>query len=402
MKLLSAAERLSIKKEIVTEKVKTIIPKIMAEHDIEMWIVQGSDYQMKTLLPEPTNGNTTLIFLNKDGKYESFQNARQMGPANPLYTSFLGKDETVPQALERFIKENNPKNIAINMSREFCELNGGGQTLYEDIKSMCDIPIVSAELLAMDVSQIRTEDEIKIYHEAAFFAKEIIKRAMSAEVITPGVTTTSDVRAFMLQQYSDNGLVRTWGPNVDMQRAGNDSMMIGMGDKTEVIEKGDLLHIDFGFEYIDLHTDMQYLCYIRKDGEEGAPQSIIDGFEKCHDFQKIYMDVVKPGITGNEARAEILKRAADAGLEAMVYSHPIGHSVHSVGPSIGRFGATGDIAHGKYTIKDNTCFAMEQNIRVIIPEWNDQKIWIFREEDIIVRNGSVQVLGALQEELYIV
>ncbi len=402
MNLLSAIERLNIKEKIVNDKVRNIVPKLMHEHDIEMWIVSGSDYQMKTLLPEPTNNNTTLIFLNKDGEYKSYQNVRHMHPGNPLYTSFLEQGETVAAAIERFIKEKNPKNIAINISREFHELNGGAQSLYEDLKSYCDIPIVSAELLAMDVSQTRTEDEIKLYHDAAFFAKEIIKRAMSAEIITPGVTTTTDVRAFMLQQYSDNGLVRTWGPNVDMQRAGSDVMMIGMGDKTEVIEKGDLLHIDFGFEYVDLHTDMQYLCYIRKDGEEKAPKSLVDGFNKLHDFQKMYMDVVKAGKTGNEARAELIQRAEDAGLEAMVYSHPIGHSVHSVGPSIGRFGAPGDIPHGKYTIKDNTCFAMEQNIRVTVPEWNDQKVWIFREEDIIVQNGEVLVLGALQEELYIV
>ncbi len=403
MELLNAAKRLELKCKIVEEKVRTLVPRFMREYGTEMWIVSGEDALMKVLLKEPTNNNTTLIFVNVNGEFACYQNLRHPGAGNDLYSTFLEKDEKVIDGLKRLIADKKPQNIALNMSREFSELSGASVTLYEDVKSICgDVPIINAELMAMDISQTRTQDELDVYEVAAQFARELITYVMSSDFVTPGATTNLDLRDYMLQKYQENGLIRTWGPNVDMQRCGVQSPMIGMGDTKEIIEKGDLLHIDFGFEYIGLHTDMQYLAYVRKDGEETAPVSLENGFKQCYEFQKIYMETVKVGMTGNEARAEILEKAEKSGMEAMVYSHPIGHSVHSVGPSIGRFGAPVDTPHGVYTIKDNSCFAMEQNVRVVVPEWNEQKVFIFREEDVAIINGKVQVIGELQKELLLI
>lgn len=402
MKLLSAIDRMEIKFKIANEKVNVLLPKLMEEYGIDMWIVSDKDDMTRVFLKEPTNGNSTFVFINVNGKIEAYQNTRHPEQGSPFFP-LLEKGETVKLAVKALIEETKPKNIALNISKEFAELDGASHRLYEDINEICgDTPIISAELLAMDFSQIRTDDELELYEVIAEFSRDLIKKVLSSEMVTPGVTTNLDLRDYMLEEYQKNGLIRTWGPNVDMQRKGVKSPMIGMGDTREVIERGDLLHIDFGCEYIGLHTDMQYIAYVLKEDEDKAPESLVAGFEQLHDFQKIYMDVVKTGITGNEARVEILKRAENAKMEAMVYSHPIGHSVHSVGPSIGRFGSDSDIPHGVYTVKDKTCFAMEQNVRVIVPEWDNQKVFIFREEDIVVKNSKVEVIGGLQENLYLI
>lgn len=394
---LDGKGRLAIKEKIVSEKVTVLLPKLMLEHNLDMWIVSGNDHLCKILLKEPTNSNTMIVFTNKNNEFKAYINTRA-----DFYESFAKRGEDTFEALNRLIKQINPKNIGVNISKSFDELNGCSHLLYQNLLENNDCTeIISAEILAMDISQIRTETELEVYKNSTDYAKKLIVQVMSSELVTPGVTTNYDLRNYMWDKFIENGLIYTWGPNVDMQRKGNANFMIG-SDTEEIIQKGDLLHIDFGFEYIGLHTDMQYLAYVLNDDETSPPKALLDGFDKCYNFQKIYMELVRPGLTGNQARAIIMQKAIDCGLDAMVYSHPIGYTVHAVGPSIGRFGFAGDIPHGIYEIKPNTTFAMEQNVSVTVPEWDNQKVFIFREEDVVVLENSVEPLCKLQEKLLVI
>ena len=146
---------------------------------------------------------------------------------------------------------------------------------------------------------------------------------------------------------------------------------------------------------------MQYLCYVPLDGETCAPGGMVRGFEICREYQQIYMETVRPGLTGNALWREINAKAEAAGIKGMVYSHPIGFHVHGAGGSIGRFGRQPDIPAGQHVLSNNMCFAMEGNVRVKIPEWDDQEIYIFREEDVALLDGKIRVIGELQPELYV-
>ncbi|GIS36230.1 MAG: hypothetical protein Ct9H90mP7_2380 [Candidatus Neomarinimicrobiota bacterium] len=43
---------------------------------------------------------------------------------------------------------------------------------------------------------------------------------------------------------------------------------------SNVIQKGDLLHVDFGITYLGLNTDTQQHAYVLKDGEMNAPAEL--------------------------------------------------------------------------------------------------------------------------------
>lgn len=406
MRILTIKERQQRRAEITRKRVNTLIAPLMQELGIDMWVVPSGDFRVDPVFPHlmeadaPVDAIAVLSLCG--GKFEKFLSGSHMEfDENSLYQGFTNPGEDKWAALARLITEKQPRSIAVDCSAEFSILDGISHTDYEAVCAAAgEIPVVSAEALAMRFMQHRTAEELENYEVCAALSRQLIRETFSRAVVTPGVTTTDDVRWFMRQWMIDRGLGYTWGPNCDVQRRGCENPMLGGEDAVEVIQPGDLVHIDFGISYLQCETDMQYLCYVLKDGETEAPQGLRDGFAACRKHQQIYMDTVRPGVTGNELWREINEKSAAAGLKSMVYSHPIGFHVHGVGASIGRFGRQPDIPHGVYQLENNMCFAMEQNVRVKIPEWDDQEIFIFREEDVALLDGKIRVIGELQPELF--
>ena len=401
-------EQQAIRTRITRSRVDTLIPPLMAELGIDFWVVPSGDFNLDPvqtfLLEEDSPSSNVLVFSNCGGTFEKFINARFLPYGEgDFYKNFVAKGEDTYEALARLIGEKKPRNIAVNTSQEFSILDGISHTDYERVRQAAgDVPLISAEELAMRFMQHRTEAELENYELSAAAARALIRETVSRAVITPGVTTTDDVRWFMRQRIREMGMNYTWGPNCDLQRQGCAHPMLGGENEVEVIQPGDLLHIDFGVSYLQTETDMQYLCYVLRDGELCPPEGLVKGFETCRKYQQIYMDTVRPGMTGNALWREINAKAEAAGLKAMVYSHPIGFHVHGVGANMGRFGRTPDISCGNYLVRDGMCFAMEQNVRVTVPEWDDQEIFIFREEDVALVNGRIRVIGELQPQLFVI
>lgn len=407
MRILSMKERQQLRTRLTHKRVDTLIPPLMEELGIDMWVVPCGDFNIDPvhtfLVEEDLSHATVVVISNCGGKFEKFINSgfSPLGE-DAFYRSFVQRGEDVYAALARLIAEKKPGNIAVNTSEEFSILDGISHTDYKKVVQAAGaVPVISAEELAMRFMQHRLPEELENYETCAELSRLLINETFTRNVITPGVTTTDDVRWFMRQWMIDKGLDYTWGPNCDVQRRGCENPMIGGENDVEVILPGDLVHIDFGISYLQTETDMQYLCYVPLEGEQEAPAGLVEGFAKCREHQQIYMDTVRPGVTGNELWRQINAKAEAAGLKAMVYSHPVGFHVHGVGASIGRFGRQPDIPHGKYIVRNNMCFAMEQNVRVNIPEWDDQEIFIFREEDVALVDGKVRVIGELQPELYV-
>ena len=407
MNILSLRERQQLRTTITRKRVDTLIPPLMEELAIDLWVIPCGDFNIDPvhtyLSEEDAPHSSVIVFSNCGGQFEKLISSRFLPYGEgEFYRNYVQRGEDEYEALARLIREKKPRSVAVNTSEEFSILDGISHTCYTKVLAAAgDVPVVSAEELAMRYMQHRIPEELDNYELSARAARELIRETFSRRVITPGVTTTEDVRWFMRQRMLEMGLSYTWGPNCDLQRRGCAHPMLGGENESEVILPGDLVHIDFGVSYLQTETDMQYLCYVPLEGETEAPAGLVEGFAKCREFQQIYMDTVRPGVTGNELWREINQKAEEAGLKAMVYSHPIGFHVHGVGSSIGRFGRQPDISCGQYLVRNNMCFAMEQNVRVTIPEWDDQEIFIFREEDVALVDGKIRVIGELQPCLYV-
>jgi Xaa-Pro aminopeptidase len=152
-----------------------------------------------------------------------------------------------------------------------------------------------------------------------------------------------------------------------------------------VIEAGDLLHCDIGIigKYVQLHTDIQWLAYVKKQGEEHAPKGIAELLALSNRFQDIAACSFKNQLSGNEVFVNAIKQAKDEGLQPMLYSHPLGTFGHGAGPTIGLYDNQVFVkGSGERPVENSTCYALELNISSCVPEWNNQEAFAYLEEDI--------------------
>jgi len=100
----------------------------------------------------------------------------------------------------------------------------------------------------------------------------IINEAFSSKVINVGTTTTTDVEWWMRQKVTDLGLETWFHPSVDIQRftEENQDHLRSFSNRPDrkIIQKGDLLHCDFGITYLRLNSDCQQMAYVMKDDEK--------------------------------------------------------------------------------------------------------------------------------------
>ncbi|MEJ7671599.1 MAG: hypothetical protein WKF59_02535 [Chitinophagaceae bacterium] len=135
--------------------------------------------------------------------------------------------------------------------------------------------VVSAEKLAVNWLQLRTENELMLYENICNIGHSIIAEGFSEKVIQPGVTTTDDVVWWLRERIAELKLQTWFHPTVDVQRsdlgAGDSQRSFATQPGKEIILPGDLLHVDFGITYLGLNTDVQQLAYVLKPGEKDAP-----------------------------------------------------------------------------------------------------------------------------------
>jgi Xaa-Pro aminopeptidase len=244
--------------------------------------------------------------------------------------------------------------------------------------------VVSSEKLANAWIETRTEREMIIYNQLVDITHDIINEAFSEKVITPGITTTTDVEWWMRQKVTDLGLDTWFHPTVDLQRA-QDSLkghLYSFSDRPDqmVILPGDLLHCDFGITYLRLNTDCQELAYVLKPNETEPPKFLVNALRDGNRVQDYLTSNFVEGKTGNEILLKSLDDAKKTGLKPAIYTHPLGSYGHSSGPTIGMWDSQQGVSgNGDYPLLPNTVYAIELNTTVNIPDWN-RDIRIMLEE----------------------
>ena len=95
------------------------------------------------------------------------------------------------------------------------------------------------------------------------------------------MTHTEDVVWWMRQKVNDLGLGTWFHPSVEVQRKGATDAQLG---ENPIIQKGDVLHCDFGITAMRLNTDTQHMGYVllrRRDRRAGRPQGGVSKLEQA-------------------------------------------------------------------------------------------------------------------------
>jgi len=401
--LPSLREQAGIQQEWATRRVKEVIPMLLREHGVDMWILSMREYAEDPVfwaIKAPTTfaarRRSIYVFYDpgpgheverlalgggsQGGLFEAFTSDRPMGADRPA--ELVGDEQWM--LLRELVEDRNPRAIAVNIDADWAFADGLGAGEWEALQGALGPEYVSrvrrVPRLAVEFIAHRIPEMMPYYREREETVHAIISQAFSNAVITPGVTTTEDVQWWLREKVQALGMTTWFHPSVDVQRAGEIP-----SEGPVVIQPGDLLWTDFGTVAMNLHTDTQHLGYVLRPGETEAPTGLRRCMAASNRMQDIVLEKMEVGRTGNEVLAQTLAQMRAEGITGTVYNHPIGDHGHGAGPLIGRWDAQEGVpVRGDIPVRASTWHSIELQARHPIPEWDGKEASCRQEEEAYV------------------
>jgi len=403
--------------QIRRDKFDRILPEAMRENRIDMWIValkEGNYEPMWEALGRGYVGSIGYyIFTDRGG--ERIERAalgitdhhRQACGAYDIDSS--GVD------LGAFVRARNPRRIGVNMSEEIGMADGLTHTLYNHIVRSIGPELaprlVAAEKLVSDFSSRRVASEIVAFGEAGEIGRQLAERALSNEVITPGVTTLADVAWWIENQMLARGLGSSFEvPSIYV--TGPTGIEATSNDR--IIQRGDLLMIDFGVGYLNMWTDQKRIAYVLKPGETRLPAGYQNAFDQAVRIREVIRRTARPGATAQVMMDRVNAAIVAAGFTAMrtfnqtrddapstefiIGCHSVGDWGHGIGPSMAFFNP------GRLTfeIRPTNLFSIELFAYTAVPEWGGKKLRIPLEDDAIVTERGVEWVYPVTQRIQLI
>ncbi|NBB76925.1 MAG: M24 family metallopeptidase, partial [Bacteroidetes bacterium] len=383
--ILSMRERAEVIDRWTENRLDRLVPELMRRENLDMWVLIAREYNedpvLLTMLPATwqSSRRTTILIFYDSGESEAVERLAVARYDIGFFKTEWDPEEE-PDQWKRFgqvVAERNPDKIAVNISENFALADGISHTDYQNLRESLTPElrerIVSGENLSIGWLETRTPDEMRVYPQINRIAHHIVAEGLSEKVITPGITTTEDVEWWYREKIRDLNLATWFHPSVSVQRSDqtrhSGDFSSSSGD--DVIMPGDLIHVDFGIQYLGLTTDTQRNAYVLRPGETDAPADLKEALSIGNRLQDILKNEFESGRTGNEILAAALEKAEAEEINATIYTHPIGYQGHGAGPTIGLWDQQGGVpGKGDYPLYPNTAHSIELNAEVFVESWN--------------------------------
>ena len=402
--------------QVRSDKFDLVLPEAMRENNIDMWIVTNREGNFDPLYADMGEGyvGSTGYYIFTDKGGDRIERA-VLGISGYLleeggtYDYFGSADE-----LKDFVTTHNPKKIGLNISKHMGGADGLTHSAYLELAGVLgktyEARFVSAEKLVSDFRSRRVASEIAIYGEAGELSYTIAERALSNEIITPGVTTLEDVPWWMKEQQFKHNLGSSFGmPSVYI--TGPDGVEATSSDR--IIQRGDVLMIDWGVGLMNMYTDMKRMAYVLKEGEIGVPPGIQNAFEQGVKVRDIIKKTIKPGVTAQKAEDAVYAALTKAGFHKMqgfnkntdseqtdviIGCHSVGNWGHGIGPSIAFFNP---VRLG-YVLKPTNLISIELFAYTKVPEWGGKKLRVPLEDDAVITERGIEWLYPVNPRVLVI
>ena len=420
-RILPLRERAELEAHWLERRLDTVVPALMRREGVDLWVLIAREYNedpvVATMLP-PTwlaaRRRTILVFHDPQPDSDETRIDRFAVSRYAVGEAFRGawdKDKQPDQwvRLAELITERDPRRIAVNVSTTFALADGLSASqkdgLLKSLSPELGARIVSGEKLAIGWLETRIPEEMEVYPSIARIAHEIIREGLSDRAVQPGKTTTQDLEWWFRERMAELKLGTWFHPSVSIQRAGEEERSGSFASKegARTVHRGDLLHVDLGITYLGLNTDTQQHAYVLRSGEARAPLGLEKALGVGNRLQDLLTEAFVQGRTGNEILATALGSAQNEGIEATIYTHPLGFHGHGAGPTIGLWDQQGGVpGRGDYPLQAATVHSIELNAAVAVPEWGGKKVRMMLEEDAYFDGETVAYLDGRQTELLLI
>lgn len=415
-------EQAEIQQAWVKERLEVNLPKIMRQQGVDMWVVSMREYNEDPVfraLVSPTSfaarRRTIYVFFDR-GPTEGVERlALGGGSQGGLYEDYR-TDVTTERGdqaelwgagqwrlFAQLVRERDPRAIAVNIDHEHNFADGLTAGEWEQMEEALGpeyaARVVRNPRLAIDYLAMRVPSMTPVYRRLQAIVHEVISAAFSNLVIEPGVTTTDDVVWWMRQRVNDMGLHTWFQPSISIQREGATDL-----GGNPVIERGDVLHCDFGITAMRLNTDTQHMAYVLREGETEAPAGLRAALDNAKRLQDLLLEEMEVGRTGNEILHAVLERMHAEGLNGTMYTHPIGDHGHGAGPLIGLWDyQEGVPGRGDVPVIPSMWFSTELQVTTPVPEWGGQPVRMAMEEEAeVTADGRRQWSLRRQTDLHLI
>jgi Xaa-Pro aminopeptidase len=388
--------------DLLFRRLDQLVPQLLSETDIDCWVLIGREYAedpvLATMLPAEwmSARRRTILVLTSESRMTVSRY-----PVGDLFVSAWDPDVDPDQwrRLGQLLIEINPSRIAVGLSQDQAHADGLTATEYnalmESLPDELTSRIVPGGLLGVRWLETRLTEERPTLVAATEEAHRILRRGLSAEAITPEMTTTDDLVWWYRQTVADAGLGAWFQPTVTTQRPHDKA-----GGR---ILPGDLVHVDFGIVYHEMCTDQQEHGYVLMPGETSAPDGLRRGIARANQIQDILLSQFIVGATGNEILAASLAQCRAHGLDATIYSHSIGLHGHGAGMTIGLWDQQSGVSGtGDHPLHANTAYSIELMAREPVPEWGGASVQFMLEQDAWFDGHTCSWLDGRQEELWLI
>ena len=396
-------EQAAVQQQWLRYRLDSVLPRLMRQYHIQMWIIPMREYNEDPVFSSLVSATTffarrrTIYVFTDRGPEQGVERLALGGSSQGgLYQAVFARDTIDPtigrrpelvgrgqwDLLRRVVEERDPQTIAVDISATHAFSDGLSEGEFEQLQSALPPAylgrLMRAENLPLDYQAIRAPGMMPAYKRMQELVWAIIDTAFSNAVITPGRTTTDDVVWWMRQRVNDLGLGTWFHTDVDAQRRGVD-----LSDSASVvIQRGDVLHCDFGLTALGLNTDTQHMGYVLRAGERDVPEGLKRALANSNRLQDLLLAEMKPGRSGNDVLAAALAAMRAAGIDGTIYTHPIGDRGHGAGPLIGLWDhQEGVPGRGDVLLIPSTWFSIELQATTSLPEWNNQPVRSAQEEE---------------------
>jgi hypothetical protein len=280
---------MDVRERWLRSRLGSLLLPMMKRHGVDMWVVVNEEFKSDPVTdqivpPIPIVGRRDFfIFIDRGERIERIALVRyDEERLNGHYRLVMPARDKIGEELRKIVDEAKPKTIALNYGGTRGQQGGlshdGYKFLAETLGPENEKKFIPAANFLTEFLDTRLPEEMVEYQKAVLVTDILTRRAFSNEVITPGVTTVGDVRWWLLEQVNKLGLTVWFQPDLRIQRrqiqTGTTGQFLSTAKESEVLQRGDLLHVDFGLNYMGLSTDWQKHAYILREGEKDAPNGL--------------------------------------------------------------------------------------------------------------------------------
>jgi len=387
-----------------------LLPEAMKTHGIDMWLTFTRENATDPLLAlvgvDHIVARGAVVFLRRpEGTIRRVAIAASYDvdpfQASGLFDEVISyRKEGVKPHLADLVKKADPKVIAVNYSRDETVADGltyGMKRYLDETLGDYSQRFVSSDKLVVSLLGRKTPEEIDALRHAAEDTQRVIAEALTPAIVKPGVTTEKTLNDWMEKRAKELGDEVAFASVVVGPSRGHSE------PTDRVIERGDVIRIDWGASHGGYAADIQRTAYVLKEGETAAPAWLEKLWRATVEANRAATAACRPGNTGNDVdkagRETLTKKGYDE------YPHGTGHAiglkVHDVGPKLGpdwpeRYGEP-----VFFKIEPDQVFAIEPLLYIKPPELG-YDFHIGLEEDVIVDASGAHYIGTPQTDIILI